>query len=118
MAYEITRLVHGAARSGQGDQCCNGVFGNSMDLDNVASCKTDRNLLVNGVNIVDLLTLTNFMPSKSEARRVIQQGGLTVNGKKIENAEVIIDLGDVDNGCILFKKGQENLLKGVLVKQI
>jgi len=82
-----------------------------MDLDNVPSYKIDRDLLVNGINIVDVLTLTNFMPSKSEARRVIQQGGVAVNGKKIDNAEVIVDLNSVDNGCILLKKGKKNFLK-------
>ena len=60
---------------------------------------------------MDLLTLTNFLPSKSEARRVIQQGGISVNGKKIEDAEVIIDLDSVDNDYILLKKGKKTFLK-------
>jgi tyrosyl-tRNA synthetase len=51
------------------------------------------------------------LPSKSEARRVIQQGGIAVNGKKIENAEVIIDLDSTDNDCILLKKGKKTFLK-------
>ncbi|MGD0622642.1 MAG: tyrosine--tRNA ligase [Thermacetogeniaceae bacterium] len=111
MAYEITKLVHGAAEADKVIKAVGALFGNSMDLDNVPSYKIDRDLLVNGINIVDVLTLTNFMPSKSEARRVIQQGGVAVNGKKIDNAEVIVDLNSVDNGCILLKKGKKNFLK-------
>jgi tyrosyl-tRNA synthetase len=67
--------------------------------------------LANGINIVDLLTLTNFVPSRSEARRLIQQGGVMVNGRKIETAETIVDLRSIENDCILLKKGKKTFLK-------
>jgi tyrosyl-tRNA synthetase len=136
MAYEITKLVHGSGEADKAIAAVSALFGKSTDLDNVQSigwltgkvestssitgsltvtsapsCKIDRDLLANGINIVDLLTLTKFLPSKSEARRVIQQGGVAVNGKKIENVEVIVDLNSVDNGYILLKKGKKTFLK-------
>jgi tyrosyl-tRNA synthetase len=111
MAYEITKLVHGVDEADKAIDAVGALFGNNMDLDNVPSCKIDRDLLAQGINVVDLLTLTRFLPSKSEARRVIQQGGIAVNGKKIENAEVIIDLDSIDNDCILLKKGKKTFLK-------
>jgi tyrosyl-tRNA synthetase len=136
MAYEITKLVHGSGEADKAIAAVSALFGKSTDLDNVQSigrltgkvestssitgsltvtsapsCKIDRDLLANGINIVDLLTLTKFLPSKSEARRVIQQGGVAVNGRKIENVEVIVDLNSVDNGYILLKKGKKTFLK-------
>jgi tyrosyl-tRNA synthetase len=51
------------------------------------------------------------LPSKSEARRVIQQGGVAVSGQKIENTEAIVDLKSVDNDYILLKKGKKTFLK-------
>ena len=111
MAYEITKLVHGVDEADKVIGAVSALFGKSMDLDNVPSCKIDRDLLAHGVNIVDLLTLTEFLPSKSEARRVIQQGGITVNGKKIEHAEAMIDLDGVDSDFILLKKGKKTFLK-------
>ena len=136
MAYEITKLVHGVDEADKVIGAVSALFGKSMDLDNVQrivhltgkvestssitgsltvtsapSCKIDRDLLAHGVNIVDLLTLTGFLPSKSEARRVIQQGGITVNGKKIEHAEAMIDLDGVDSDFILLKKGKKTFLK-------
>jgi tyrosyl-tRNA synthetase len=67
--------------------------------------------LASGINIVDLLTLTKFVPSKSEARRLIGQGGIAVNGKRIEDAGTMIDLNSVDDGYILLKKGKKTFLK-------
>jgi tyrosyl-tRNA synthetase len=103
--------VHGVEEADRAIAAVGALFGNNMDLDNVPSCKIDRDLLAQGINVVDLLTLSRFLPSKSEARRVIQQGGIAVNGKKIENAEVIIDLDSIDNDCILLKKGKKTFLK-------
>ncbi len=136
MAYEITKLVHGVDEADGVINAVSALFGKSTDLDDAPrivrlegkavsissatadstvtsepSCQIDRDLLANGINIVDLLTLTNFLPSKSEARRVIQQGGVAVNGRKIEDIEAVIGLDSVDNGCILLKKGKKTFLK-------
>lgn len=111
MAYEITKLVHGAAEADRVLAAIGSLFGNRSDLDDAPGCRIDRDLLANGMNIVDLLTLTNFLPSKSEARRVIQQGGVAVNGRKIGSAEEIIDLDGVDGDFILLKKGKKTFLK-------
>ena len=111
MAYEITRLVHGADEADKVAGAVSALFGKSMDLDHVPSYQIDRSLLEKGINIVDLLTLTNFAPSKSEARRLIQQGGVMVNGKKIDSTEVIIDFDSIDNDCIMLKKGKKTFLK-------
>jgi tyrosyl-tRNA synthetase len=111
MAYEITRLVHGAEEANMVIGAVDALFGTSMDLDNVPSCKIDRNRLASGINIVDLLTLTGFLPSKSEARRMIQQGGVAVNGMKIESPEAVVDLKGVDNDYMLLKRGKKTFLK-------
>lgn len=111
MAYEITKLVHGSDEADRVVGAVRALFGKSTDLDHAPSCQIDRRLLAKGINIVDLLTLTGFVPSKSEARRLIQQGGVMVNGKKIEHTEVVIDLHSLDNDCILLKKGKKTFLK-------
>lgn len=111
MAYEITRLVHGPGEADKVLAAVGALFGDGPDLDGVPGCRIDRDLLAGGINIVDLLTITNFLPSKSEARRVIQQGGLAVNGRKIGASEEIVDLESVDGDFILLKKGKKTFLK-------
>ncbi|MGD0154169.1 MAG: tyrosine--tRNA ligase [Thermacetogeniaceae bacterium] len=111
MAYEITKLVHGPEEADKVLDAVDALFGNNINFDNVPSCKIDQGLLEKGINIVELLTLNNFLPSKSEARRIIQQGGIAINGKKIENVDTIIGLDSCDNGYLLLKKGKKTFLK-------
>ncbi len=114
MAYEITRLVHGAEEADKVLDAVDTLFGSNINFDNVPSCKIDQSLVEKGINIVDLLTITNFLPSKSEARRMIQQGGIAVNGKKIEDVDTVIGLDSCDNGYVLLKKGKKAFLKVII----
>jgi len=61
------------------------------------------------MNIVDLLVLSGIVPSKGEARRLIQQGGLAVNGKKVEDISLSVAREALDRagGC-LIRKGKKH----------
>ena len=60
---------------------------------------------------MDLAFKTNFVPSKSEARRLIQQGGLCINDEKVNDINYIVGENDLKDGYILMKKGKKNFLK-------
>lgn len=113
MAYEITKLVHGKEEADKVINTLDALFGTSMDLNNMPSFKLDNSLIRDGINIVELLTLTDFIPSKSEAKRMIQQGGISVNNNRIESTEYIITSKDMKEDFIVLKKGKKNFLKVV-----
>jgi tyrosyl-tRNA synthetase len=114
MAYEITKLVHGDKEADKVLEAVNSLFSNGMNSNDIPNIRLDRATTFNEINVVDLLTMTNFMPSKSEARRMIQQGGIVVDGNKVENADLIIPLTQQDKDYILLKKGKKTFLKVLL----
>ncbi len=117
MAYEITKLVHGEEEADKVIKAIEALFNSGSSTDNMPKVELDKALLAEGINILDLLTLTNFLPSKSEARRMIQQGGIHVNNIKILNTQHIIALEDLDGDFIILKRGKKNFLKVIFINQ-
>jgi tyrosyl-tRNA synthetase len=60
---------------------------------------------------MDLCVKTGFMPSKSEARRLIMQGGLTINEEKVSDIALLVDEKYLTDNYLLLKKGKKNVLK-------
>ena len=69
------------------------------------------NLKQKNIDILELLVLTNFAPSRSEARRLVIQGGVTIDNKKITDPKFVVD---INNGDIL-KVGKRNFVKLMLI---
>ena len=67
-----------------------------------------------GLSIVDLLVLSELAPSKGEARRLVQQGGVSVDGEKIGDIAHIINSESFNDGKIVIKKGKKVFLKIVI----
>ena len=63
------------------------------------------------INILDLIVESELALSKSEARRLVEQNGISLNGKKENNINKIISKIDLDNDFIIVKKGKKTFLK-------
>ena len=64
-----------------------------------------------GISVIDLLVEVGFMPSKSEARRMIQQNALSVGGNKVTDVGASLTLADFKDGYIIAQKGKKNFIK-------
>ena len=64
-----------------------------------------------GINIIDLLIETKLVTSKSEARRLIEQNGISVNQEKVSSVDKIINLEDLNDNFIIIQKGKKIFLK-------
>ncbi len=111
MAYEVTKLVHGKEEADKVIEATNALFSGGANLDNVPEAKLALKELSEGINIMDLCVKTNFIPSKSEARRLIMQGGLTLNDDKISDFNYLVKSTDLVDNYVLMKKGKKNFLK-------
>jgi tyrosyl-tRNA synthetase len=111
MAYEITKLVHGEEEAKKALDAASTLFGNNTNMDNVPSFKIDKSLLENGINIMELLVITELMPSKSEARRMITQGGVSLNDEVVKDIGMEVTLEHVNDDKIILKKGKKKFLK-------
>ena len=111
LAYELTSLVHGEEKAVKAQEAAKALFSGSAALDNAPEYKLDLTELEQGINVMDLVVKTNFISSKSEARRLIQQGGLTLNDNKVNDIGYIVTKKDLADGYVLVKKGKKNFLK-------
>ena len=111
LAYELTALVHGKEEADKAKDAAKALFSGGVNLDNVPEATISIEELETGINIMDLTVKTNFIPSKSEARRLIQQGGLCINDQKIVDINYLVKKEDFKEGYILAKKGKKNFLK-------
>ena len=116
MAYEVTKLVHGAEEADKAVEAAGSLFGKGTNMENVPTINFDANRINGDFNIVDFAVEVGFFPSKGEARRMIQQGGFSVNGNKIAGTEEKVSILAGDKDAVLLQKGKKNFLRVVLKK--
>ena len=112
MAYEITKLVHGNEEAIKAQEMANNLF--VQGGDNAPEFELEKQIVENGVGICDLLFMTKLCSSKSEARRMIEGGGISMKGEKVSDFGLIVKYSDFDNGSLLLKKGKKNFIKVVI----
>ncbi|OPJ62763.1 tyrosine--tRNA ligase [Clostridium oryzae] len=113
MAYEITKLVHGEEEANKAAEAAKGLFKTGAVKEDMPKKELDKKFIAEGINIIDLLTESGFISSKSEARRLIAQGGICINNEKVQNFNKIVNEGDLRDGYVMLKRGKKNYLKVV-----
>lgn len=107
LSYEITRFVRGEDDAREAEMMSANLFAsNSINKDNAPTVELD---ISTDIGLLDLLVNAKFVQSKGEARRLIEQNGLSMDGAIITDPQMSIRLADLKNG-ILFKKGKKNFL--------
>ena len=110
LAYELTKLVHGEEKAKEARKASRELFtsGNAENMPTVNILKDD---LVNGeIDILSLLQKSELVPSRSEGRRNIEQGGISVDGEKITDMRKTYTEADLTNG-IVIAKGKKKFVK-------
>ncbi len=115
LAYEVTKMVHGEDEAKKANDAAMAIFAGGNDTTNMPSCDVNKADFESGVNVLDMLVNVNLVPSKSEARRLVQQNGLAINGEKVTDANAVIDLSFFNENEMVVKKGKKTFLKLVLV---
>ena len=114
LAYELTALVHGEEEAKAAEASSKALFGGRGDDENMPMTEITINNLSDGViDIMTALVKTGLCASKSEARRNIQQGGVSVNDEKVTDISAAFDADTLKNG-IVIKRGKKNFNKLIL----
>lgn len=116
MAYEITKLVHGETLADEVVKMVSSLF--NSDNNNIVDAPSytlSLSMLQNGYSLLDLMVHCEICNSKSEAKRLIDQGGVLANGKKIEDINKVLTEDDLENGTILLKRGKKIFKKAVFL---
>jgi len=108
LAYEITALIHGKDEAQKALEATKALFGSGVKLDNVPQTQMDISLFETGMNLLDLLLDAKLIPSKSEGRRNVQQGGVRINDVQITDVEHLITKDDFNTeGELMIRKGKK-----------
>ena len=108
LAYELTSLVHGKEEGEKALEAAKALFGGSGVSDNMPEFTLSSEDLSDGrISIVDLLVKTGLCPSKRDARTVVQQGGASVDERKISDPAEMIEIGEF----VIVKKGKKSMIK-------
>ena len=108
LAYELTKLVHGEDEANKADEAAKSLFTAQSDSNNMPSTDlTDADFTDGAISALDLLCKCGLTPSKSEARRVVQQGGLVVNDEKVTDIAKTFTKADFVDGKLIIKKGKK-----------
>ena len=117
LAYELTALVHSKDAAQEAQGAARALFSNAGDSENMPSFELNTSEFSdNSISVLDVLVLSSLAPSKTEARRLITQGGVVINDKKVEKIDFLINIDDFNNGYVIIKKGKKTFMKITLKK--
>ena len=108
LAYELTALVHGQEEAKKAQDAAKALFVGGGDMSNVPTTTITAEDLNEGViGVLDLMMKCKLAPSKKEARRLVEQGGVEVNGEKVAAATVTYSADDLSGEGLMIKKGKK-----------
>lgn len=114
LAYELTAMVHGTEEAEKAKTAAEALFGGGGNLDDVPTTQlTADDFVQDGIAITDLLLRCGLCASKGEAKRLIQQGGVTVNDEKITDPFASVGTDAFQQGFAMIKKGKKTYHKAV-----
>jgi tyrosyl-tRNA synthetase len=110
LAYEATEICHGKEEAQNARNGARQLFGQKVidDISSIPTYPVASTDLKKGVEAYVLFNATGLCKTKSEARRLISQGGAYINGNRIQSHETIIDTGYLENGIISLRAGKKN----------
>ena len=112
LAYELTRLVHGQAEAERARDASRSLFsGAGGDRDGLPSAPVDRAQLEQGVAVAALFAQTSLCTSSSEARRLVQQGGASINGEVQTDPAAPITTAHLVDGELLLRAGKKRYFR-------
>lgn len=108
LAYEVTALVHGQEEADKALEAARALFTKGAVSEHMPSTDITADQFQDGaISVVDLLVLTNLAPSKGEARRLISQGGISVDDVKVSDFTATIPESDFAKGYVVIKRGKK-----------
>ncbi len=108
LAFELTKLVHGEEEAKKAQDAAKALFVGGGDMSNVPSTSlTADNLTDGSIGILDLMVTCKLAPSKKEARRLVEQGGVTVNDEKVSDVNQRYTADDLAGDGIMVRKGKK-----------
>ncbi len=116
LAFDITSRVHGEQAARQAEEAARAAFGagEGEGMSGVPSMEIPREELEKGVNVVDLFVRSGLCATKSDARRLVSQGGASVNRKSISGIDESVTVDMAEGGVLLLRAGKKRHFRIVI----
>ena len=115
LAYELTKLVHGEEEAEKAQTAARALFNGQGSLENMPSFTlTDADFNEGSIDILAVLQKSGLAPSRSEARRNVEQGGVSVDGNQVKDIKAVFTKDQLSGEGMVVKRGKKNFKKIVL----
>ena len=115
LAFEVTKLVHGEEEAKKCLETARALFGANQTTDDMPSTELSSDLVEDGkVGVLNLMVATGLCPSKGEARRLVQQGGVSVDDEKVTEPSAAISMEQFSKGYVIIRKGKKVYHKAIM----
>ena len=114
LAYELTKLVHGEEEAKKAEDAAKALFGAGSSDENMPTTELEEIKLTDGkIAVLDLMLACGLIPSKGEGRRLVQQGGVTIDDAKVSSIDVCVTAEQLKTG-VKIRKGKKIFHKAIL----
>ena len=114
LAYELTSLVHGEEEAKRAQESARALFSQGNAAEMPTAELTEEDFIDGNIDILTMLVKSGLVPSKSEARRAVQQGGVAVDGEKVADIYAVFAKDALTGDGVVIKKGKKNFRKVVV----
>ena len=113
LAYELTALVHGEEEAKKADTAAKSLFAGGAKGGSVPTTEITKDELGEGLQIIEVLEKCKLIPSRGEGRRLVQQGGVSVNDEKVSDIGFVVTESMLKEGAKI-KKGKKKFHKAIM----
>ena len=115
LAFELTKLVHGEEEATKAQEGARALFAGGANTDNMPTCElSEEDFADDNIDILTVLTKSGLAASRSEARRNVEQGGVSVDGTQIKDIKALIAKDQFAGDGVVVKHGKKNFKKVIL----
>ena len=111
LAFELTKLVHGEEEATKAQESARALFSGGNAADMPTAELTEADLRNGSIDIMGVLVASGLCPSRSEARRAVQQGGVSVNGEKVSDIATAYTPDDINKEDFVLRRGKKKYVK-------
>ena len=107
LAFTVTEIIHGREAAQEAQNAARKLFAGDQGDAEIPSVELTKTELGEGMDILTLLEVAKLIPTRSEGRRLIDQGGVLLNGEKVTDFKLLVTPADFKDGKIVLKKGKK-----------
>ncbi|MCX7776183.1 MAG: tyrosine--tRNA ligase [Spirochaetaceae bacterium] len=113
LAWEVTALIHGKEEADKALTAAHAAFGGEGDVSQLPTVEIERSRFEEGIGVLDIFVTAGLAASRSDARRLVQQGGASINGERVMDEKAVVTLAHLQEGALMLRAGKKRVCRVV-----